>query len=315
MDIKKQYEIKLEELQITKIPADQITKDSRSYLYNEMVVETISFNTSKIINQIRFFNYLKYMKEVKNQYTIKNIIGYTIISEMFYLIVEKVNDQKTLSDVINDLNFIDKLRVVIQLIALINYFHNFLKITPKLLASNNLFFQGNLLKINVCHPKRIIQECSNENNLNKDQQLYLEYLPPDLWDSNNNEDDGGEIEFKNEGNIWSLGCILSEIFSGIVPWSNRNNKNKQILKKLLCEKRPFPIPESIKNIENSIYNIIKDCTEINPASRPSIHHIQKLFSRMLQNKENIYILLQSFSKGKLRKLNKKSIISVLCKFM
>ena len=88
MDIKKQYEIKLEELQITKIPADQITKDSRSYLYNEMVVETISFNTSKIINQIRFFNYLKYMKEVKNQYTIKNIIGYTIISEMFYLIVD-----------------------------------------------------------------------------------------------------------------------------------------------------------------------------------------------------------------------------------
>ena len=74
MDIKKQYEIKLEELQITKIPADQITKDSRSYLYNEMVVETISFNTSKIINQIRFFNYLKYMKDVKNQYTIKNIL-------------------------------------------------------------------------------------------------------------------------------------------------------------------------------------------------------------------------------------------------
>ena len=314
MEIIEFFEKKFNELKIKKIEENEILRDSKSVYYKDIQVEIIYFNPYKITNKTRLFNYLKYMMEVKNQYTIKNIVGYSVLSEMYYLIFEKINDEKTLSQASNKLNFIGKLTILVQLIEILDYFHNVLQISLKILSTNNVFVMGKSLKINVCNPKRIVQECSSDNF--KKEDLYFEYLPPDLFDLENNEVDG-EIEYTKEGNIWSFGCIISEVFSGIVPWNNNKYcRNAIIIIKLLINKRPFPIPESILSLHESINNLIKDCTNLNPNLRPKINNIGKILKTLVQNKDNIYTVLLIFKTNeKFKEIKKKYIISFLHKYM
>jgi len=197
--------------------------------------------------------------------------------------------------------------MALELISIINYFHNQLNTSIRNLSTHNIFLIGNKLKLNIINLKRIIQECSLENNRRR-EGLYYEYLPPDVFHVEENNE---ESCFTKEGNIWSLGTIISEIFSNTIPWVNKyKNKNDIIIIKLLVNKKPFPIPETIKSTNSCIYDLIEKCCNIIPNQRPDINQIQKNFLLLFKAKENIFHLLSCMTSnyGNINNLKKKYIL-------
>jgi hypothetical protein len=314
MDSGRFFEEKFAELNLTKIQDKDISRRvNGSPIYEGNQIELIYFNPEKINCRNRLLNYLKYMKDTNNDFTIKNLIGYTILSDRHYFVLEKINDEKTLSEYVRNMTFLEKLTIFVRLIEIIYYFHNTLKITLKILSTNNVYVKEDELKLNVSNLKRVIDECSFDKF--KKETLYFEYLPPDLFDIQNSDVDG-EIEYKNEGNIWSLGCIMSELISGYIPWYNKYSKNEIVIIKLLVKKNPFPIPSIINNLNPSVYNIIEDCTNTEPSKRPSLDEILKKLRGLVRNKESIYTLIFSMrNHERLRQLNKKYLVSSIYKYM
>jgi len=314
MDPGRFFEEKFAELNLTKIEEKEICRRvSGSITYEGKQVEIIYFNPEKINCRNRLLNYLKYMKDTNNEYTIKNLIGYTVLSDRYYFVLDKINEEKSLSEYVKNMTFFEKLKTLVRLIEIINYFHNTLKITLKILSTNNVFVKNDNLKLNVANLKRVIDECSFDKF--KKEALYFEYLPPDLFDIENSDVDG-EIEYKVEGNIWSLGCIMSELFSGYIPWYNKYSKNEIVIIKLLVKKVFFPIPSIIKQLNDTVYNIIEECTNIQPSKRPCLELILKKLNDMIRNKENIYSLLLSIkNQQKLSRLNRKYLVSSIYKYM
>lgn len=313
MDSKRYFEEIFCELKIKKILESEIYRDPKIVIYEGNQVDLIYFNPEKIICRTRFINYLKYMKDTNNEYTIKNIIGYTILSNMHYFVLEKIIEEIPLADYVKNLTLIKKIKTIINLIEIIYYFHNTLRITIKVLSTNNVYVRDNNLKLNVSNLKRVIQECSFDKF--KKESLYYEYLPPDLFDIDNSDVDG-EIEYKNEGNIWSLGCIISEVFSGFIPWYNRYNKNEIIIIKLLVKKTPFPIPNKINELNYSIYKLIEECTNTNPNRRPTIEFVLKSLNDIVKNKEKVYSIIMSTQTNKrIKQLNRKYLISSIYEYL
>ena len=160
MDSKRYFEEIFSELKIKKILENEIYRDSKIVIYECNQVDLIYFNPEKIICRTRFINYLKYMKDTNNEYTIKNIIGYTILSNLHYFVLEKIIEETPLADYVKNLTLIKKIKTIINLIEIIYYFHNTLRLTIKVLSTNNVYVRNNNLKLNVSNLKRVIHECS-----------------------------------------------------------------------------------------------------------------------------------------------------------
>ena len=65
--------------------------------------------------------------------------------------------------------------------------------------------------------------------------------------------------------VWAVGCVISEMFSGYFPWENKVGKNVASVRKHLKKMVPFPIPENITN--EKVRDIIKLSTACNIEER------------------------------------------------
>jgi len=86
--------------------------------------------------------------------------------------------------------------------------------------------------------------------------------------------------------VWAFGCIMSYLFSGLLPWTNKYKDNASAIQKLLLKSTEFPIPEDeikAKNYKNHdlIIKVIKNCTQVNSSDRSSMKEISEiLFSKV-----------------------------------
>jgi len=90
-----------------------------------------------------------------------------------------------------------------------------------------------------------------------------------------------EIHISTKMDIWSTGCLISEIFSGVVPWVNKV-KNEISLKAKLFKKDEFPIPEE-KITFVWIIDVIKKCLAINPNDRISAEELKKIIEEKMNS--------------------------------
>ena len=77
--------------------------------------------------------------------------------------------------------------------------------------------------------------------------------------------------------VWAFGCIISYLFSGCLPWTNKYADSEKVIYDKLVAKKPFPIPD--KKISNEkIKKIIKIATEVDPKKRATIEEIDEILS-------------------------------------
>jgi serine/threonine protein kinase len=112
----------------------------------------------------------------------------------------------------------------------------------------------------------------------------LTYMAPENFQTNINEK---KIVISTKVDSWSLGCIISEIFSGEKPWSNLTNDDK-ILISFLFQKKQFPIPENIQ--DNKIIYLISNCLETNYEKRYCMTKVYNSLLALLCNEMVKYSL-------------------------
>jgi serine/threonine protein kinase len=113
--------------------------------------------------------------------------------------------------------------------------------------------------------------------------LSLHYSAPEMYSKT---DDMPRIN--NKIDIWALGCIISYIFSGVIPWTNKN-KNLIRISGFLANKSRFPIPEKWFFIPEkdklALEKILAFCFEIDPNNRINAHGLYKLINTIYLDKD------------------------------
>jgi serine/threonine protein kinase len=120
---------------------------------------------------------------------------------------------------------------------------------------------------------------SRTSTFTKDVSGTTRYMAPEFYDIDETGDLDKPIRITNKLDIWSTGCLISEIFSGVIPWMNAV-KNEVSLRKKLMQKVPFPIPNEIK--DHDVKELIEKCLKIDPVERISSSDLTELIKEKMK---------------------------------
>ena len=109
------------------------------------------------------------------------------------------------------------------------------------------------------------------------------YSAPELYCEDNTK-----ARFSHKIDVWALGCIISYMFTGIIPWRNKA-KNMIKIQSYLVLKEKFPIPE---NCDENIRKLIEFCTTVNPDKRVNAGAVSYLTNKILKKESIIDIKLE-----------------------
>jgi serine/threonine protein kinase len=90
------------------------------------------------------------------------------------------------------------------------------------------------------------------------------FMAPELFDKD-------RVESLTEAvDIWSLGCLLIEIFSSKRPWNHISSQHVSCIYYEIFQQKPIPIPESIPS---GLASLISRCCQYDPKMRLSAREV------------------------------------------
>lgn len=110
----------------------------------------------------------------------------------------------------------------------------------------------------------------------------INYVSPEVFDESSVDENTGHFQsgVTHKVDVWSFGCILSYMFSGIPPWkSGEKFVNEKIIMEFLKNKKEFPISNRIKNEE--LRAAIKASTIIDKEKRANISEVVQLLKKVV----------------------------------
>ena len=106
----------------------------------------------------------------------------------------------------------------------------------------------------------------------------LNYLAPECLElSEISEDQQIISKITSKVDVWAFGCIVSWLFSGYIPWSDKYKDIPPVIQQILMKKLPFSIPKNIK--DENIIKIIEMATEVDVNKRKSMKDIKDLMDK------------------------------------
>jgi len=183
---------------------------------------------------------------------------------------------KNLKDAYPKLTEKQKLEVVLQLSEILNILHLKHLIHRDIKPANIMIDENFKLKLIDFGVSKISER---SRTFTGDPAGTTRFMAPEYFQIDENTDSDKPINISSKTDIWSTGCLMSEIFSGIVPWMNKV-KNEMALRRKLMEKVEFPIPEEITDPE--IVLIIKKCLNVNPLERINAEELSTLIKEKLK---------------------------------
>lgn len=182
-------------------------------------------------------------------------------------------DGKTLKDVTDSMDDKTKLDSVLQLCEILDYLHSKKLIHRDIKPANIMVEEGNKIRLIDFGISKI---ASKTQTFTKTATGTTAYMAPECFDVDVDIDPTNDkpIAISGKTDVWAVGTLTSEIFSGgIIPWSKKC-KNVMAIEIQLVKKKPFPIPDEVKN--ETAVNIIKASTAIDPNERASASDIIKI---------------------------------------
>jgi serine/threonine protein kinase len=205
------------------------------------------------------------------------------------LLMEYIEGYK-LSSYYIDLSFKEKLKILLEIIRVIkiihsyNYIHRDIKPENILVRKNNDEFIIFLIDFGLC------KIAHNTYTRTESPRGTPQYKSPDVFDEidekdeeeydYDNDDPDKSLSISYKADIWSYGAMMSEILSGIIPWSQRAI-NWTYVEALLIQKKSFPIPDNIR--DPAIIRLIEKCLDINPENRPDGEAIENELMEIIEN--------------------------------
>jgi serine/threonine protein kinase len=193
-----------------------------------------------------------------------------------YLIFELIKGD-TLSKMYRTMGKQEKISAVQQLSEILESLHAKKVMHRDIKPDNIMIEEGNRVRLIDFGLARI---SNNTVTQTCNIKVSLPYMAPEVVKpQDTNKDALKPLQISPKIDVWSCGCILSEIFSEIPPWFNTCKNNIQITKSLICGKE-FPVPE---NVDESVKTIIKKACANDPTDRPTSKEMKELLSELLKN--------------------------------
>jgi hypothetical protein len=106
------------------------------------------------------------------------------------------------------------------------------------------------------------------------------YMAPECFDIDIDDMSDKPVPVSTYSDIWSMGCMISEIFSGVLPWHLMGGPdlNETAIQKRLTNRAVFPIPN---NIDLDIVQIISRTVDFDHLNRPSAGELKKMIISMI----------------------------------
>ena len=190
-----------------------------------------------------------------------------VLSLVFEFIEGKTLDQFKISDFSTE----QKYNIIYQLTSCLEYIHN-KKFIHRDLKPENIMLdnkgQIHLLDFSIA---KVIT--NSEFTLTRAKGT-LNYLAPECLElSEISEDQQIISKITSKVDVWAFGCIVSYLFSGFVPWSDKYKDLPPIIQQILMKKLPFSIPKNIE--DKNIIKIIQMSTEVDVDKRKNMKDIKE----------------------------------------
>lgn len=189
-----------------------------------------------------------------------------VLSLVFEFIEGKTLDQFKLIDFTTQ----QKYSIIYQLTSCLEYIHS-KKFIHRDLKPENIMLD-NTGKIHLLDFSIAKVITNSEFTLTRAKGT-LNYLAPECLElSEISEDQQIISKITSKVDVWAFGCIVSYLFSGFVPWSDKYKDLPPIIQQLLMKKIPFSIPKNIG--DKNIITIIEMATKVDVNERKSMKEIK-----------------------------------------
>jgi len=184
---------------------------------------------------------------------------------------------KNLKDCYKTLDIKQKLDVIFNISLILERLHN-LKFIHRDIKPNNIMIEENTLNVKLID-FGLSKIAEKTETYTENKGGTPRYMAPEFYQVDKTKQ--RPIKITTKVDIWSLGCLISELFSSIVPWYNIDRNDFGVRKHLL-KKKPFPIPQEIK--DECFINLIEKCVDLEPKNRISAKELSDLVKKYLMHK-------------------------------
>jgi 5'-AMP-activated protein kinase catalytic alpha subunit len=233
-----------------------------------------SANEKEIIAALTdIINEIKVMEVCKND---RFPMFYGVVNrKSIYLIFELIKGD-TLTKLYKNMNKQEKLSAVEQLCQILEDLHSKKVLHRDIKPDNIMIEQGNRVRLIDFGLARISNNTITQTCNNK---VSLPYIAPEVVKpTDSGIGNAKPIQISPKIDVWSCGCILSEIFSEIQPWANTCKNNIQITRSLIMGKE-FPIPEKV---DDDVKDLIKKATALDPVDRTTAKELKQYIASALK---------------------------------
>ncbi|RHZ48309.1 hypothetical protein Glove_553g3 [Diversispora epigaea] len=242
-------------------------KTSQKIIVLKCISLNNKFTLDNLINEIKRYQKLEIHDSVLKFYGItrqENINNYMFILEY----VNEGSLRQYLKTNFRKLDWNTKLNLAKQIANVLMHLHANNIIHGKF-NSKNLLIHNGIIKLNVFGLKKIISDFLSFliNNLGS-----MQYMDPQHLDH------FSTIGKNKSSDIFGLGIILWEIYSGNSPFEMKSSSNVDLLNNITKKrKREMAISETPQKYEK----IYTDCLKHNGNSRPDISQVVKILSEII----------------------------------
>lgn len=174
-----------------------------------------------------------------------------------------------------------KLQVVIDICDVVGTLHN-KKLIHRDIKPSNVMIDNNNGNVRIID-FGTVKIAKNENTFTVNQKGTDNYMSPELIKiielEGDEESDVCHFSVSPKVDVWAVGCVISEIFSGEIPWRSVVKNNNMAVRKHLLKGKAFPIPDNIK--DPKIVNLIKMATEVSLEKRCTIWELKEATQKAL----------------------------------
>ena len=232
--------------------------------------ELIHFDMKCIIHELAILSIIKHRRIPK----FLGVILDESKSELSY--VMSIITGKTLEEIdFNDLSYGLKINIVKEISDIITFIHANNCVHRDIKAENFMVdLNFNVYIIDFGFSKVL----NDYNEIITRAKGSINFASPDVFEVNSLTENGQIVSLVTPAvDVWGFACLISYIFSGIMPWKNKMKRDLDI-QKALVKKKEFPIPDNIKDIR--IIEIIKLGTCINSKQRKKMSEINDLIQNL-----------------------------------